>query len=60
MKNEEKNEYQPLTLKTLGEGPGRGKAFLGYEKSKYTCSPVKKNLGEEEKLKMKGYYRSKV
>lgn len=55
MKNEEKNEYRPLTLKTLGEGPGHGKAFLGYGKSKYVCRPEKKDLGEEEKLKMKGY-----
>lgn len=28
MKNEEKNEYRPLTLKTLGGGPGHGKAFM--------------------------------
>lgn len=55
MKNEEKNEYRPLTLKTLGEDPGHGKAFLGYGKSKYVCRSEKKDLGEEEKPKMKGY-----
>lgn len=42
-------------LRTFRGRHGHGKGLLGYGKSKYICWPEKKDLGKNEKLKMKQY-----
>lgn len=42
-------------LRTLRGRHGHEKGLLGYGKSKYICWPERKDLGKNEKLKMKQY-----